>query len=87
MIALLLAIVAVSFAAGLAAGAIIAGVLIFDPAYQRGRAAALADRASRESVRRRLLALVVAPAPLPAARRDHADAQVLHLVRIGAKKR
>jgi hypothetical protein len=72
---------------GVALGVFIDRFLGFDGAYQRGRRDALADRASRATVRRRMLALVIAPAPLPAAQRDHADAQVLHLVRIGTVRK
>jgi hypothetical protein len=83
VIALYAAACAVCFATGLVAGTIIGAVLWYGPGYQRGRQDALADRTSRATVRRRMLALVIAPKPLPAAQRDHADAQVLHLVRIG----
>jgi hypothetical protein len=78
---------AVSFLAGGAACALIVAVLGYNYAYQRGRQDALHDRAARVTVRRRMLALVIAPKPLPAAQRDHADAQVLHLVRIGTVRK
>jgi hypothetical protein len=87
VIALYAAACGVSFAAGALAGLLIGAVLAYSPGYQRGRQDALADRASRATVRRRMLALVIAPKPLPIAQRDHADAQVLHLVRIGTVRK
>jgi hypothetical protein len=66
---------------GTALGVFIDRFLGFDGAYQRGRRDALQDRASRATVRRRLLALVIAPKPLPPARRDHKRHTTIRLVK------
>jgi hypothetical protein len=66
---------------GVALGVFIDRFLGFNGAYQRGRQDALADRSSRETVRERMLALVVAPKPLPAAQRDHERHTAIRLVK------
>ena len=66
---------------GLCLGVFIDRFLGFDGAYQRGRRDALHDRAARATVRQRMMALVIAPAPLPAAQRDHKRHTTIRLVK------
>lgn len=85
MIAVLLAIVLVSFAAGGVAVGIIALVLGYNPAYQQGRLAERRGLVSRGAVR---AACGVSTRPveaLPAAQRDHADVVYLPGIRASRK--